>query len=187
MPPKWLLFCVQLPATPSGPRVMLWRRMRAAGSASLNNGIWILPISDKSVSFVQEMQSFVEHQGGSSLVFEASAFTPPTEDKIIERFRHDRQQEYYEIKEQCSDFLAEIDKETRSQNFSFAEYEENEQDLEKLEIWLEKVKQRDFLGGDQADTTAALLESCRQALQGFASAVFDSEGSDQPRMLAADS
>ncbi len=52
--------------------------------------------------------------------------------------------EYFELQEQCQDFLAEIEKETKRQNFSFAEYEENEQDLAKLETWYEKVKQRDF-------------------------------------------
>ncbi len=40
---KWLLFCPQLPATPSSPRVMVWRRMRSAGSVGLDNGLWILP------------------------------------------------------------------------------------------------------------------------------------------------
>ena len=177
MDSKWLLFCAQLPTTPSGPRVMLWRRMRAAGAASLDNGIWILPFSKGLSTFIQEMQVYVERQGGSCSIFQANAFTPQTDARILDRFRQDRDQEYFEFNEQCKDFLAEIEKETQSQNFSFAEYEENEQDLQKLEIWLGKVRQRDFLGGRQAEDAAQLLDLCRKALQGFASAVFDREGS----------
>jgi hypothetical protein len=96
-----------------------------------------------------------------------------TESEILERFRQDRAEEYEELVEQCNDFLAEIEKETRRENFSFAEYEENEQDLVKLEVWLKKVKQRDFLGGNQAREAEEWLEKCRQALQSFADEVFN--------------
>ena len=166
---------------------MLWRRMRAAGSASLNNGIWILPHTQQSSEIIQEMQAYVDRQGGTSLIFEAVVFDQPTENRIVERFRQDRQQEYYEIAEQCSDFLDEIDKETRRQNFSYAEYEENEQDLVKLESWLSKVRQRDFLGGKESEAAGALLDQCRQALQGFASAVFDRERSDNLSIIEKES
>ena len=98
-----------------------------------------------------------------------------TEADILERFRQDRLEEYAELKEQCLDFLAEIEKEIKRQNFSFAEYEENEQDFEKLKTWFEKVKQRDFIGGTQAEEAAEWLEKCQQALNGFAKEVFNNE------------
>jgi hypothetical protein len=43
----------------------------------------------------------------------------------------------------------------------------------KLEVWLKKVKQRDFLGGNQAREAEEWLEKCRQALQSFADEVFN--------------
>lgn len=176
---QWLLFCPQLPATPSSPRVMVWRRMRSAGSVGLDNGLWILPYKDSSVTFVQEMKTYVESQGGISKTFVAKALDGLTETEILERFRQDRAEEYAELKEQCIDFLAEIEKEIKRQNFSFAEYEENEQDLDKLKIWLEKVKQRDFIGGEQAKEAVGWLEKCQQALNGFATEVFNHEKIDK--------
>jgi len=175
---KWLLFCPQLAATPSSPRVMVWRRMRSAGSLGLDNGVWILPYNETSEKFVQEMKTYVENQGGSSKTFVANALEEMTEAEIIEGFRRDRAEEYAEFQEQCDDFLAEIEKETKRKNFSFAEYEENEQDLDKLKNWLSKVKQRDFIGGEQAQQAVEWLEKCQQALQGFATEVFNHEKMD---------
>ena len=172
---QWLLFCPQLPATPSSPRVMVWRRMRSAGSLGLDNGLWILPYNAESEKFIQEMKAYIASQGGASKTFVANALDALTESEILDRFRQDRAEEYAELKEQCLDFLAEIEKEIKRQNFSFAEYEENEQDFDKLKIWFEKVKQRDFIGGDQAEESAGWLEKCHQALQGFATEVFNHE------------
>jgi hypothetical protein len=178
---EWLLFTSQLPGSPSSLRVMVWRRMKAAGALGLQNGIWVLPHKDSARKFIQEMKAYVESQGGTSQTFVANTLDGMTETEILERFRQDRAQEYEEIKEQCIDFLAEIEKETKRKNFSFAEYEENEQDLDKLKVWYEKVKQRDFIGGDQAKESDEWLEKCQQALQGFATEVFNHEESDEKK------
>ncbi len=172
---RWLLFCPQFPATPSSPRVMVWRKMRSAGAVGLDNGLWILPDSEVSEKIILEIRTYIENQGGSSKSFRANALDEPTETEILERFSQDRSEEYAELKEQCVDFLAEIDKEIGRKNFSFAEYEENEQDLVKLEAWFEKVKQRDFMVRDQAEDATKWLENCRQALQRFATEVFNHE------------
>lgn len=169
---KWLLFCPQLPATPSSPRVMVWRRMRSAGAVGLDNGLWILPDTISSEDVIKDVQAYIESQGGTSKIFRAVAFNKATEAEILERIRQDRAEEYFELKEQSTDFLVEIDKEIGRKNFSFAEYEENEQDLVKLEAWFEKVKQRDILGSDQAQEAALWVEKCRQALNRFATEVF---------------
>jgi hypothetical protein len=154
---------------------MVWRRMRSAGSLSLDNGLWILPFNGAGEKFIQEMKVYIESQGGSCKMFVANTLDRATEAEILDRFRLDRAEEYAELKEQCLDFLAEIEKETRRQNFSFAEYEENEQDLDKLKTWLGKIMQRDFEGGRQQEEAAGWLDQCRQALNGFAAQVFDNE------------
>ena len=172
---RWILFCPKLASTPSSPRVMVWRRMHSVGSVGLDNGLWILPHTPESEQFVQEMKAYVESQGGSSRVFLVDSLDAATEEEILTRFREDRAMEYGEVMEQCIDFLAEIGKEINRQNLTFAEYEENEEDLRKLESWFEKVKKRDILAGKEAEEASEGLEKCRQALQCFADEVFNHE------------
>ncbi|MFQ5436792.1 MAG: Chromate resistance protein ChrB, partial [Anaerolineae bacterium] len=66
---EWILFNSQLPASPSSPRVMVWRRMRAAGAVSLQNGVWILPYAPERAAQAAELLAYVKEQGGSGQVF----------------------------------------------------------------------------------------------------------------------
>jgi hypothetical protein len=90
-----------------------------------------------------------------------SSLTEAVEQDILQRFLENRAEEYAELKEQCAAFLSGLAKEIQRSNFSFAEYEENEQDLNKLEAWFKKVRQRDFLGGDHTRETEEWMEQCR--------------------------
>jgi hypothetical protein len=157
---------------------MVWRRMRAAGATGLQNGVWVLPHSPEHEKWVQDMQTYVEQQGGTGQVFIADALNADTETRILELFRADRDEEYREYKEQCEDFLAEIAKEINNKNFSYAEFEENEQNLNKLVDWLAKIKARDFAGASSAAEADMMLDNCRQALLEFADQVYHNEGID---------
>jgi hypothetical protein len=169
---KWLLFLSQVPSTPSSLRVNVWRKLRAAGALGLQNGVWILPDAPEQVAFLEDLLAAIQDQGASGQIFNISAATPGTEDDLLARFRADREEEYAEFHERSQDVLAEIEKETRKEKFTFAELEEIEEDLQRLSAWLDKIQKRDFLRGESAQNAAKALEACRAAFEGFSNEVY---------------
>jgi hypothetical protein len=174
-----LMFLSQLPASPSSIRVMVWRRMKSAGALGLQNGAWILPRTPEQERFLGELMQYVEGQGASGQVFVVQPLSDAVGQDILRRFRLDRDREYDEFKEQCLAFMDEIEKETGKQKFTFAELEENEQNLQKLTGWLAKIQARDFFGADQTEAAVAQLEECRRAFETFASHVYAQDGMGQ--------
>lgn len=182
---EWLLFLPQLPSSPSSLRVLVWRRLRVAGALGLQNGVWVLPDRPDHERFLQGLVAEIAPQGGSGLLFRATPLQAELPEDIVERFRAERDEEYGEVRGRCTDFLAEIAKETAARNLTFAELEENEEDLEKLVAWLGKVRVRDFFGAPQAEPAAADLARCQAAFEGFAQAVYEQAGLADPGETAA--
>jgi len=173
---EWLFFLPQLPSSPSSLRVLVWRRLRAAGALGLQNGVWVLPHGPDHEQFLRDLLAEIAPQGGSGLLFRATPLQANLPDDIAERFRAERDQEYAEFRGRCADFLQEIAKEMQARNLTFAELEENEEDLLKLEAWLGKIRARDFFDAPQAEPSAADLARCQEAFQGFAQAVYGHAG-----------
>jgi hypothetical protein len=171
-----VLLLAQLPASPSGPRVALWRRARAAGAAGLQNGVWALPRTAGHVALFEQLAETVRGQGGCAFVLAVHAPAEGVDAEIVARFRADRAREYAEFAERSAGLLAEIAKETSSAKFTFAELEEIEQDLDRLSGWREKIGARDFFPGNDATQATETLQQCREAAAGFAQAVYAAEG-----------
>jgi ChrB-like protein len=169
---QWLLFVPQVSASSSRLRVQIWRHLRAAGAISLQNGVWVLPRTETHSQFLRQEMDDIVRQGGTALLFVA---TPMGVD-LQERFRVERGREYAEVIERCQALLDELARETEHGKLTFAELEENEQDLQRLVTWLAKIRARDFFDGYQADEAAAMLARCEDALHTFAQGVYAKEG-----------
>ncbi|MEO8612438.1 MAG: Chromate resistance protein ChrB [Chloroflexota bacterium] len=175
---NWLLFLPQLPASPSTLRVTVWRRMRAAGAFGLQNGVWVLPSVPENKQFIENQMIYIREQGAGSYVFDVVSINPSVEESILAGFRVQRDEEYTEFCERCDALLAELEKETAGEKFTFAELEEAETDVHKLETWLGKITARDFVGGNQRQSALDKLERCREAYQEFAVKVYAQQGID---------
>jgi vacuolar-type H+-ATPase subunit I/STV1 len=176
---NWLLFLPQLPSSPSTLRVMVWRRMRIAGALGLQNGVWLLPHLPDKKQYAEELLTYLQEHRAKSYIFEVSMPDPSVEDDILEQFRKDRDEEYAEFCERCEALLAEIERETNQEKFTFAELEETEEDLEKLKKWLQKISARDFLEGKMREEALNKLELCQTANDNFARKVYINQGIDQ--------
>ena len=170
--PVWLLFVAQLPAQPSSARVQLWRHLRAAGAVSLQNGVWVLPAKAMHEQLLRDELAQVERHGGTGLVFQAQALGSD----LIARFHDERDQEYAEVCERCQALRDELTRESRAGKETYAELEENEQELAKLDRWLAQIQARDYFGAPGAERATQAIEACRVDLTAFAAAVYRREG-----------
>ena len=146
----WLMFIPQLPASPSSLRVLVWRRMRAAGAAAIQQGVWVLPQTPEHEQFLRNVLREAQQQGGSGILMVSTPLEADQETAVVECFRGDRDEEYQEVCVRCRDFLAEIAKEMAAHNLTFAALEENEHDLQKLHTWLGRIRARDFFSALQS-------------------------------------
>lgn len=168
----WLLFVAQLPAHPSSARVQLWRHLRAAGAVSLQNGVWVLPAREAHERLLRDELAQVERQEGTGLLFQAQALG----NDLVGRFHDERDQEYAEVCERSQALRDELAREARAGKETYAELEENEQELAKLERWLAQIQARDFFGAPGAVRATQAIEACRTDLTAFAATVYRREG-----------
>jgi hypothetical protein len=154
---------------------MVWRRMKAAGAVSLQNGVWVLPQTTEQERVVNDLLSYLHEQGATGQSFAATTLSDKVERDLVQQFRGLRDEEYAELIERCQGLLAELAKETKKKKFTFAELEENENDLQKLESWLVKIQTRDLVEGSRAEEAARSIESCKKAVEAFADRVYSQE------------
>lgn len=171
---QWLLLLMQLPTSASTARVALWRRLRAAGATSVEHGAWMLPFAEAHRNLFAELAESIAGHGGSAAIFEADAIGGDA--AMIARFAEDRAREYEEFATRSQGLLDEIGKEVAAQKFTFAELEEIEDDLKKLENWLAKILARDFFTGEGLERARQQLATCREAVAGFAARVYEANG-----------
>jgi hypothetical protein len=171
--PSWLLLTYKVPPEPATKRIALWRRLKGMGAIYLQNGVCLLPKTDDHVRRLKMLENDVAAMGGESVILETVALDRTQEDKVVSRFKADRDEQYREFLGRCADFEAEIAKEIAINKFTYAELEEEDTDLKKLQGWLDKIKKLDFYGGTLAEDATARLKSCEALLDSYAQQVFD--------------
>jgi hypothetical protein len=170
---NWLLLTYKVPPEPARKRIALWRRLKGMGAVYLQNGVCLLPKTDDHTRRLKILENEIAQMSGESILLETVALDRAQEEKVVGRFKADRDEEYKEFLDKCKDFEAEIAKETAAKHFTYAELEENDVDLKKLQSWLEKIRKLDFYGAPLAAQTEQRLQDCEALLEGYAQRVFD--------------
>ncbi len=175
-PISWLILVYRIPSEPTRLRASVWRRLRSAGAVYLQNSVAALPDTGGAQRLMRTLRNeIVEDMGGSAQLLRASALVG--QDDIVSAFNAARDDEYEEIVDRCRDFMTEIETETAARHFTYAELEENDEDLAKLRRWFEKVSARDVFAAEGANRAREALDGCAKALDGFAARVYEADGS----------
>ncbi|MDP9812628.1 hypothetical protein J2W42_005498 [Rhizobium tibeticum] len=169
----WLLLTYKVPPEPASKRIALWRKLKGMGAVYLQNGVCLLPKTDDHVRRLKMLENDIAEMSGEAVLLETIALDRAQEDKVTARFNADRDEAYREFIDKCDDFEKEIAKETAAEHFTYAELEENDVDLKKLQGWLEKIRKLDFYGGALAEEATQRLKGCEALLDTYAQRVFD--------------
>lgn len=170
---KWLLLTYKLPADPAAKRIAIWRRLKGMGAVYLQNGVCVLPKTDDHIRRLKMLENDVAEAKGDSVILETVALDRTQEDKVVARFKADRDDAYEEFIDKCDDFEREVAKEITANHYTYAELEENDVDLKKLQSWLAKIEKLDFYGGERAEEARARLLGCEAVLDDYARRVFN--------------
>ena len=167
----WLVLIYKVPSEPSRLRATVWRRVKALGAVYLQNGVAALPASPAAERALRSLRSDIAGFGGEAYLLRSEPLAGHTE--VVAAFNRARDEEYAELVGRCRDFEGEIARELADGHLSYAELEENDEDLQKLQGWLAKVRARDVLEAPGSAEAVEALARCEAALEGFAGRVYE--------------
>jgi hypothetical protein len=173
----WLLLVYRIPSEPTRLRATAWRRLKGLGAVYLQNSAAVLPAGPAAERALRKLRHEIVEMGGTAVLLSCAAIAGEAE--VRAAFQAARDDEYEEIIDKCQDFLGQLDKEYRAEHFTYAELEENEEDLIKLQGWLAKVTDRDVFGAPKRAATLDALKTCERALEEYAARVYAEEGEGQ--------
>lgn len=172
----WLLLTYKVPPEPSAKRIAIWRKLKGMGAVYLQNGVCVLPRSDDHIRRLKMVENDIDEAKGDSVILQTAALDQAQEAKVVGRFKAERDEAYAEFIDKCDDFEREVAKEISAGHYSYAELEENDVDLKKLQGWLEKIGKLDFYGAARAEEALTRLKGCEAVLDDYAKRVFDAKG-----------
>jgi DNA-binding transcriptional regulator PaaX len=173
----WLLLIYRVPPEPTRLRSTVWRRIKSLGAIYLQNSVAALPASPANERSLRKLRREILDMSGTAILLSAAALAGDAE--VRAAFMAARNDEYEEIVDKCEDFLRQVQKEYDENHFTYAELEENEEDLVKLKNWFAKIVERDVFGADGRPATERALETCEQSLEAYAARVYAEEAEGQ--------
>jgi hypothetical protein len=169
----WLLLIYQLPKGSSSARTTIWREVRRLGVLPLQHAVCLLPLSEENRAAYERIARRIEEYGGEVSVLETRSPTDAWQERTVARFNAARGEEYEEVVDETERFREEIARERRKGKFTFAELEDEESNLERLQRYLAQVEARDAFGAKGGERAKAEVERCAGVLEAFAQEIYE--------------
>lgn len=173
---SWLLFIYTVPSQPSRKRAAVWRELKRLGAVYLRDGAALLPARDDLAERLQALADRVEEFEGTADLAEIPGFLRPAERDLVERFQHEREEEYRELYRACVRFLRDVLDEVSEDEFGYPDVGNLESELTRLHRWHEQVQERDYFDAGGGERVRAVLSKCDTAFERFAAEASDREG-----------
>lgn len=170
---RWTTIIYQIPRDMHKNRMAVWRKLKSIASLNVLQSIWILPESEAAEKEFRALEQQINQDGGKSIFCVTVIEDEKQNQKLIDCFNSERDLDYYELIDKCNDFEHEMKHETEKENFTYAELEENEHEVEKLHIWLDKIIQKDYFHCPRQSDAIQHLKKCEALLNQFGNTVYE--------------
>lgn len=164
---KLLLVVARLTGMKAKDRVLVWRRLNELGVTSIIRSVFAIPDGKEGRLKAENMAKLIEEKGGKAWLFTAESCSREDKHAIEKIIRLKSETEVNEFVEECNEFIDDISKELKEQEFEFYEMDELGDDLHKLEKWktklIEKYPSTDGLYARLEEK----LDSCRKLMKTF--------------------
>jgi hypothetical protein len=95
---KWVMFIVELPRMKTTAfKVAMWRKLKRLGVYSVQDSVYILPHSERTLESFEWLASEVREMGGDASVWEVEALTPSSEKEMKDYFLDQVNAEYRQL------------------------------------------------------------------------------------------
>jgi hypothetical protein len=165
---SWVLVVYRTPKEPSTARVAAWRRLHRLGGLYIGPSVCLIPQGLAERRALDQIADGVRSAGGTFDVLVVEAFAEEAQAVLVARFNSARDAEYAEVVERALALQSELEREGAQGKFTFAEVEENEADLGKLQRWLETLGARDLFRAPSRGPAEQAVRDAAAALQRFA-------------------
>ena len=169
---KWLVINYNLPTEPSRLRVSVWRSLKKLGAVNIQKSMWVFPNTEDNYSALVKISQEIESNTGESILMQCVFLDPNHEQRVISSFNAARDEEYKELIDECKKYLKELEKEINIEKFAFAEVEEEEEELNKLQSWYAKLEARDVFHSSQRDHAREILNQAKRDFENYSDLVF---------------
>jgi len=169
---KWLVLNYNLPTEPSRPRVAVWRKLKKLGAVNIQQSMWIMIYSDENYEILKKLSQDIEFDDGTSFLMECTFYDEKQEERIVLIYNEMRNDEYKEFISECKKYLKELEKEISIKKFTFAELEEEEEELQKLKSWHKKIENRDLFNSSLGIEANEFLIGINNSFENYSEMVY---------------
>jgi DNA-binding transcriptional regulator PaaX len=94
---NWILLHYTLPSNPSARRVYVWRKLKRLGAILLNESIWVLPDTPRTMEQFQWVTAEIQEMKGDAYLWRSNLFFDVHEDSLTNQFMEQVDSSYKEL------------------------------------------------------------------------------------------
>ena len=163
---RWIVIAYDLPNEPSKIRVRAWRNLKTMGALYPSVSLCILPGTKQVKQEIERLRPEFNKRG-FIIALDARTIGETDSQLLLKLFQEDRRRQYEEIREECEEFLDEINQNLANGKTTAEETEELEQTFEALQRWYRAVEAKGYGRSEDKAKVLVILKKCKQSLASF--------------------